>query len=122
MKNNIIFERRQVITLVCALLLLGSIFSLNAFADSDPVHASDYTQDVNVIYTVTEDMIAKPTASPIATATPTPIPTGKPAEDNPKTGDTSNIPLYLCGAALSLAGIAGGIYYIRKYKENANNE
>ena len=82
--------RRQMLILFCALLLFGQIFVPAAYADRE--------QNVNISYTVTEDMLPKPvptatptpkpTASPAPTATSTPTTTPHPGKgEPPKTGD-----------------------------------
>lgn len=75
--------RRQLLMLFCALLLFGQIFTAQAFADS--------RKDVNISYTVTEDML--PQASPTPTAKPVATPHPGKGEP-PKTGDESRIMEY----------------------------
>ena len=47
--------RRQILTLFCALLLFGQNFASAAYADRE--------QNVNISYTVTEDMLPKPVSA-----------------------------------------------------------
>lgn len=90
---------RQFLILLCALLLFGQVFSRPAYADG--------SKDVEISYTVTEDMLPK--ASPSATPHPG---KGQP----PKTGDESNIMLYgLIASGSLLAGI--GLFCYVKNKE-----
>ena len=85
--------RRQLLILLCALLLFGQVFSRPAYADG--------SKDVEISYTVTEDMLPKASPSPTPSATPHPG-KGQP----PKTGDESNIMLYgLIASGSLLAGI-----------------
>ena len=100
--------RRQMLILFCALLLFGQIFVPAAYADTQ--------KDMNISYTVTEDMLPKP----VSTATPTPKPTATPHPgkgEPPKTGDESRILLYGLAAAGS-ALVALGVYvYLNKDEE-----
>ena len=64
--------RRQMLILFCALLLFGQFFASAAYADTQ--------KDMNISYTVTEDMLPKPvpTATPKPTASPAPTATPHP--------------------------------------------
>ena len=87
------------------MMLLTAAVPSSAFADRE--------QDVQVEYTVTQDMLSTSTPSTIPSAKPTTSP--KPAV--PKTGDESNLPLFtvICGGSL-LAGL--GMYvYLHKKKD-----
>ena len=66
--------RKKFLILLCALLLFGQVFSRPAYADG--------SKDVEISYTVTEDMLPKASPSPTPSATPHPG-KGQP----PKTGD-----------------------------------
>ena len=116
--------RRQMLILFCALLLFGQIFVSVAYAETK--------KDVNISYTVTEDMLPKPlpTATPIPTATPrptaTPIPTAIPIPsatphpgkgEPPKTGDESKILVYGLAAAGSALAALGLFVYLNKKEE-----
>ena len=116
--------RRQMLVLFCALLLFGQIFVSAAYAETK--------KDVNISYTVTEDMLPKPlpTATPIPTATPrptaTPIPTAIPIPsatphpgkgEPPKTGDESKILVYGLAAAGSALAALGLFVYLNKKEE-----
>ena len=116
--------RRQMLILFCALLLFGQIFVSAAYAETK--------KDVNISYTVTEDMLPKPlpTATPIPTATPrptaTPIPTAIPIPsatphpgkgEPPKTGDESKILVYGLAAAGSALAALGLFVYLNKKEE-----
>ena len=116
--------RRQMLILFCALLLFGQIFVSAAYADTQ--------KDMNISYTVTEDMLPKPlpTATPIPTATPrptaTPIPTAIPIPsatphpgkgEPPKTGDESKILVYGLAAAGSALAALGLFVYLNKKEE-----
>ena len=109
--------RRQMLILFCALLLFGQIFVPAAYADRE--------QNVNISYTVTEDMLPKP----VPTATPTPKPTASPAPtatvvptatphpgkgEPPKTGDESMILVYGLAAAGSALAALGLFVYLNK--------
>ena len=79
-------------------------------APPQPAHA-DGSKDVEISYTVTEDMLPKASPSPTPSATPHPG-KGQP----PKTGDESNIMLYgLIASGSLLAGI--GLFCYVKNKE-----
>ena len=116
--------RRQMLILFCALLLFGQIFAAAAYADRE--------QNVNISYTVTEDMLPKPvpTATPIPTVTPrptaTPIPTAIPIPsatphpgkgEPPKTGDESKILVYGLAAAGSALAALGLFVYLNKKED-----
>ena len=96
---------KKAITIALAMMLLTAAVPSSAFADRE--------QDVQVEYTVTQDMLSTSTPSTIPSAKPTTSP--KPAV--PKTGDESNLPLFtvICGGSL-LAGL--GMYvYLHKKKD-----
>ena len=111
--------RRQMLILFCALLLFGQIFVPAAYADRE--------QNVNISYTVTEDMLPKPvptatpspkpTATPIPTATATPTATPHPGKgEPPKTGDESKVLVYgLLAASSALAAL--GLFFLNKKEE-----
>ena len=112
--------RRQMLILFCALLLFGQIFVPAAYADRD--------QNVNISYTVTEDMLPKPvptatptprpTATPIPTATATPTATPHPGKgEPPKTGDESKVLVYGLLAASSALAALGLFAYLNKKEE-----
>ena len=106
--------RRQMLTLFCALLLFGQIFVPAAYADRE--------QNVNISYTVTEDMLPKPeptaTPSPKPTATPSPTATPHPGKgEPPKTGDESMILAYFLIAAGSALGALELFLYLNKKEE-----
>ena len=116
--------RRQMLILFCALLLFGQIFASAAYAETK--------KDVNISYTVTEDMLPKPvpTATPIPTVTPrptaTPIPTAIPIPsatphpgkgEPPKTGDESKILVYGLAAAGSALAALGLFVYLNKKED-----
>ena len=112
--------RRQILTLFCALLLFGQIFASAAYADTQ--------KDMNISYTVTEDMLPKPvptatpspkpTATPIPTATATPTATPHPGKgEPPKTGDESKILVYGLLAASSALAALGLFVYLNKKEE-----
>ena len=116
--------RRQMLILFCALLLFGQIFVQSAYAETK--------KDVNISYTVTEDMLPKPvpTATPIPTVTPrptaTPIPTAIPIPsatphpgkgEPPKTGDESKILVYGLAAAGSALAALGLFVYLNKKED-----
>ena len=106
--------RRQMLTLFCALLLFGQIFVPAAYADRE--------QNVNISYTVTEDMLPKPvptaTPSPKPTATPSPTATPHPGKgEPPKTGDESLILAYFLIAAGSALGALELLLYLNKKEE-----
>ena len=106
--------RRQMLTLFCALLLFGQIFVSAAYADTK--------KDMNISYTVTEDMLPKPvptaTPSPKPTATPSPTATPHPGKgEPPKTGDESLILAYFLIAAGSALGALELFLYLNKKEE-----
>ena len=106
--------RRQMLILFCALLLFGQIFVPAAYADRE--------QNVNISYTVTEDMLPKPvptaTPSPKPTATPSPTATPHPGKgEPPKTGDESLILAYFLIAAGSALGALELFLYLNKKEE-----
>ena len=118
--------RRQMLTLFCALLLFGQIFVPAAYADRE--------QNVNISYTVTEDMLPKP----VPTATPTPKPTASPAPtatvvptatphpgkgEPPKTGDESMILVHgLAAAGSALAALGLFVFLNKKEEEEFKHE
>ena len=118
--------RRQILTLFCALLLFGQIFASAAYADRE--------QNVNISYTVTEDMLPKPvptatptprpTATPIPTAIPIPSATPHPGKgEPPKTGDESKILVYgLLAASSALAALGLFVYLNKKEEEEFKHE
>lgn len=104
---------KKAITIALTMMLLTAAISPSAFADRE--------QDVQIEYTVTQDMLSTPTPSPTATSNPSPAPSAKPTTSPkpavPKTGDESNLPLFavICGGSL-LAGL--GMYvYLHKKKD-----
>ena len=112
--------RRQMLILFCALLLFGQIFVPAAYADKE--------QNVNISYTVTEDMLPKPvptatpspkpTASPASTATAVPTATPHPGKgEPPKTGDESKILVYGLAAAGSALAALGLFVYLNKKED-----
>ena len=104
--------RRQMLILFCALLLFGQIFVSAAYADTQ--------KDMNISYTVTEDMLPKPvpTAIPKPTATPPP---GK--GEPPKTGDESKVLVYgLLAASSALAALGLFVYLNKKEEEEFKHE
>lgn len=118
--------RRQILTLLCALLLFGQIFVPAAYADRE--------QNVNISYTVTEDMLPKPvptatptprpTATPIPTATATPTATPHPGKgEPPKTGDESKVLVYgLAAVGSALAALGLFVYLNKKEEEEFTHE
>ena len=112
--------RRQILTLFCALLLFGQIFASVAYADRE--------QNVNISYTVTEDMLPKPvptaTPSPKPTASPVPTATPHPGKgEPPKTGDESKILVYgLLAASSALAALGLFVYLKKKEEEEFKHE
>ncbi len=104
---------KKALTIALTVLLLTAAVPPSAFAERE--------QDVQVEYTVTQDMLAAPTPSPTATVKPSPAPSIKPTTSPkpavPKTGDESNLPLFavICGGSL-LAGL-GAYVYIRRKKD-----
>ena len=118
--------RRQILTLLCALLLFGQIFVPAAYADTE--------KNMNISYTVTEDMLPKPvptatpspkpTATPIPTATATPTATPHPGKgEPPKTGDESKVLVYgLLAASSALAALGLFVYLNKKEEEDLTHE
>ena len=118
--------RRQMLTLFCALLLFGQIFASAAYADTQ--------KDMNISYTVTEDMLPKPvptatptprpTATPIPTATATPTATPHPGKgEPPKTGDESKVLVYgLLAASSALAALGLFVFLNKKEEEDFTHE
>ena len=118
--------RRQILTLFCALLLFGQIFVSAAYADTQ--------KDMNISYTVTEDMLPKPvptatptpkpTAAPIPTATVVPTATPHPGKgEPPKTGDESKVLVYgLLAASSALAALGLFVYLNKKEEEEFKHE
>ena len=118
--------RRQMLILFCALLLFGQIFASAAYADSE--------QNVNISYTVTEDMLPKPvpSATPTPRPTATPIPTSIPIPsatphrgkgEPPKTGDESKVLVYgLLAASSALAALGLFVFLNKKEEENLTHE
>ena len=104
--------RRQMLTLFCALLLFGQIFASAAYADTQ--------KDMNISYTVTEDMLPKP----VPTATTTPTATPHPGKgEPPKTGDESKILVYgLLAASSALAALGLFVYLNKKEEEEFKHE
>ena len=112
--------RRQMLILFCTLLLFGQIFASAAYADRE--------QNVNISYTVTEDMLPKPvptaTPSPKPTATPAPTATPHPGKgEPPKTGDESKILVYgLLAASSALAALGLFVFLNKKEEEDLTHE
>ena len=116
--------RRQMMILFCALLLFGQIFVSAAYADTQ--------KDMNISYTVTEDMLPKPvptatpkpTATPVHTATAVPTATPHPGKgEPPKTGDESKILVYgLAAAGSALAALGLFVYLNKKEEEDFKHE
>ena len=112
--------RRQMLTLLCALLLFGQIFVPAAYADTQ--------KDMNISYTVTEDMLPKPvptaTPSPKPTATPSPTATPHPGKgEPPKTGDESKVLVYgLLAASSALAALGLFVFLNKKEEEEFTHE
>ena len=116
--------RRQMLILFCALLLFGQIFVSAAYADTQ--------KDMNISYTVTEDMLPKPvptatpkpTATPVHTATAVPTATPHPGKgEPPKTGDESKILVYgLAAAGSALAALGLFVYLNKKEEEEFKHE
>ena len=118
--------RRQMLILFCALLLFGQIFVSAAYADTK--------KDMNISYTVTEDMLPKP----VPTATPTPRPTATPIPtaitipsatphpgkgEPPKTGDESKVLVYgLLAASSALAALGLFVFLNKKEEEDFTHE
>ena len=104
--------RRQMLILFCALLLFGQIFASAAYADTE--------KNMNISYTVTEDMLPKPkpTATPAPTTTPHP---GK--GEPPKTGDESKVLVYgLLAAGSALAALGLFVYLNKKEDKDITHE
>ena len=120
MSNTKPKARRQMLTLLCALLLFGQIFASAAYADTK--------KDMNISYTVTEDMLPKPvptaTPSPKPTATPSPTATPHPGKgEPPKTGDESKVLVYgLLAASSALATLGLFVYLNKKEEEDLTHE
>ena len=118
MSNTKPKARRQMLTLLCALLLFGQIFVPAAYADRE--------QNVNISYTVTEDMLPKPTATPSPRPTASPAPTATPHPgkgEPPKTGDESMILVYgLAAAGSALAALGLFVYLNKKEEEEFKHE
>ena len=118
--------RRQMLTLFCALLLFGQIFVSAAYADTE--------KDMNISYTVTEDMLPKPvptaTPSPKPTASPAPTATAKPTAtphpgkgEPPKTGDEFKVLVYgLLAASSALAALGLFVFLNKKEEEEFKHE
>lgn len=118
--------RRQMLILFCALLLFGQIFASAAYADTQ--------KDMNISYTVTEDMLPKPvptatpspkpTASPAPTATAVPTATPHPGKgEPPKTGDESKVLVYgLLAASSALAALGLFVFLNKKEEEDFKHE
>ena len=108
--------RRQMLILFCALLLFGQIFVSAAYADTE--------KDMNISYTVTEDMLPKPV--PTATPKPTAIPTATPHPgkgEPPKTGDESKVLVYgLLVASSALAALGLFVFLNKKEEEDFKHE
>ena len=104
--------RRQMLILFYALLLFGQIFASAAYADTQ--------KDMNISYTVTEDMLPKPV--PTATATPTATPHPGKGEP-PKTGDESKVLVYgLLAASSALAALGLFVFLNKKEEEEFKHE
>ena len=118
--------RRQMLILFCALLLFRQIFVPAAYADTE--------KDMNISYTVTEDMLPKPvptatpspkpTATPIPTAIPIPSATPHPGKgEPPKTGDESKVLVYgLLVASSALAALGLFVFLNKKEEEEFAHE
>ena len=110
--------RRQMLILFCALLLFGQIFVPAAYADRE--------QNVNISYTVTEDMLPKPVPTATATPKPTATPTATPHPgkgEPPKTGDESKVLVYgLLAASSALAALGLFVYLNKKEEEEFKHE
>ena len=110
--------RRQMLTLFCALLLFGQIFVPVAYADRE--------QNVNISYTVTEDMLPKPVPTATATPKPTATPTATPHPgkgEPPKTGDESKVLVYgLLAASSALAALGLFVFLNKKEEEEFKHE
>ena len=110
--------RRQMLILFCALLFFGQIFVPAAYADRE--------QNVNISYTVTEDMLPKPVPTATATPKPTATPTATPHPgkgEPPKTGDESKVLVYgLLAASSALAALGLFVYLNKKEEEEFKHE
>ena len=110
--------RRQILTLFCALLLFGQIFASAAYADTQ--------KDMNISYTVTENMLPKPvpTATPAPTATAVLTATPHPGKgEPPKTGDESKVLVYgLLAASSALAALGLFVFLNKKEEEEFKHE
>ena len=118
--------RRQILTLLCALLLFGQIFVPAAYAETK--------KDVNISYTVTEDMLPKPvptatpspkpTEAPVPTATVVPTATPHPGKgEPPKTGDESKVLVYgLLASSSALAALGLFVFLNKKEEEELTHE
>ena len=118
--------RRQILTLLCALLLFGQIFVSAAYADTK--------KDMNISYTVTEDMLPKPvptatpspkpTEAPVPTATVVPTATPHPGKgEPPKTGDESKVLVYgLLASSSALAALELFVFLNKKEEEDLTHE
>ena len=118
--------RRQILTLFCALLLFGQIFVQSAYAETK--------KDVNISYTVTEDMLPKPvptatpspkpTEAPVPTATVVPTATPHPGKgEPPKTGDESKVLVYgLLASSSALAALGLFVFLNKKEEEELTHE
>ena len=104
---------KKVITIALTVMLLTAAVPSSAFADRE--------QDVQVEYTVTQDMLTTPTPSPTATANPSTTPSAKPTTSPkpavPKTGDKSNLPLLAVVCCGSLLVGLGTYAYLRRKKD-----
>ena len=104
---------KKVITIALTVMLLTAAVPSSAFADRE--------QDVQIEYTVTQDMLTTPTPSPTATANPSTPPSNKPTTSPkpvvPKTGDESNLPLLAVVCCGSLLAGLGTYVYIRRKKD-----
>ena len=109
---------RQMLILFCALLLFGQIFVPAAYADRE--------QNVNISYTVTEDMLPKPVPTTTPSLKPTAIPTATPHPgkgEPPKTGDESKILVYgLLAASSALAALGLFVFLNKKEEEEFTHE
>ena len=110
--------RRQMLILFCALLFFGQIFVPAAYADRE--------QNVNISYTVTEDMLPKPVPTATATPKPTATPTATPHPgkgEPPKTGDESKVLVYgLLAASSALAALGLFVFLNKKEEEEFTHE
>ncbi|MBP3623633.1 MAG: hypothetical protein J6J19_06155, partial [Oscillospiraceae bacterium] len=99
-----------------------------------PAAYADREQNVNISYTVTEDMLPKPvptaaptprpTATPIPTAIPIPSATPHPGKgEPPKTGDESKVLVYgLLAASSALAALELFVYLNKKEEEEFKHD